>query len=70
MTNALITIGVLGGSFLLVVVFAFIVSRMARIKQRERMIQGIAYAVIRKEETRFSGTIKRVVVTGHRPTVE
>ena len=64
MTNALLTMGVLFGSFAFVACFAFIISRIARGKQRERLIQGIAFALIRKEMTRFQGEIKRLVITG------
>jgi len=56
--------GVLFGSFAFVACFAFIISRIARGKQRERLIQGIAFALIRKEMTRFQGEIKRLVITG------
>jgi hypothetical protein len=56
--------GVLFGSFAFVACFAFVISRIARGKQRERLIQGIAFALIRKEMTRFQGEIKRLVITG------
>lgn len=70
MTNALLTFGVLFGSFAFVACFAFIISLMARAKQRERLTQGIAFAMIRKEMSRFQGEIKRLVVTPIRPTVD
>ena len=53
MTNALITVGVLVGSFMFVACFAFVIHRMARAKQLERLQMGIAYAMIRREMTRF-----------------
>ncbi len=69
MSNALLTVGVLVGSFMIVVCFSFIISRIARAKQRQRMIEGVAFAVIKKEQTRFQGEIKRVVITPKRPNV-
>jgi hypothetical protein len=53
MTSALLPLGVLFGSFAFVACFAFVISMMARAKQRERLIQGIAFAMIRKEMSRF-----------------
>ena len=70
MSNALLTIGALLGSFLFVAIFAFIIQRIARSKQRERLIQGIAFAYIKREMSRFQGEIKRLVITGKRPTVD
>ena len=70
MTNALLTMGVLFGSFAIVACFAFIISRIARSKQRDRLISGVAFGIIRKEMTRFQGEIKRVIVTAQRPTVD
>lgn len=70
MSNALLTIGVLFGSFMIVACFAFVISRIARIKQRQRMIEGVAFAVIKKEMTRFQGEIKRVVISPRRPNVD
>ena len=69
MTNALLTMGVLFGSFAFVACFAFIISRIARSKQRDRLIQGTAFALIKKEMTRFQGEINRLVISPQRPTV-
>jgi hypothetical protein len=69
-SDAAITMGVLIGSFLFVACFAFVISRMARAKQRARLISGEAFAVIRTEDTRFNGKIKRIHIVSVRPTVE
>lgn len=58
MTNPLITIGVVVGSFSIVIVFAIVVHFMARAKHRERLINGTAFAFIKQEESRFQGIIK------------
>ncbi len=70
MTNPLLTMGTLFGSFAFVACFAFVIARIARSKQRERLMQGIAFALIKKEMTRFQGEINRLVITAHRPTVD
>ena len=69
-TNALITVGVLVGSFMIVACFAFVVQRMARARQRERLSMGLAFAMVRREQTRFWGEVKRLHITGKRPTPE
>ena len=68
-STAAISIGVLAGSFMFVAAFAFIITRIARAKHRERMIKGQAFAYIKSEESRFQGIIKRVSVQNRRPTV-
>jgi hypothetical protein len=68
MANPVLTIGVVVGSFLAVVCFAFVINLMVRAKQRGRLIQGIAFGYIRKEESRFSGVIKRIKITPKRPS--
>ena len=52
-STAAISIGVLAGSFMFVAAFAFIITRIARAKNRERMIKGQAFAYIKSEESRF-----------------
>lgn len=70
MTNAGITIGVVVGSFMFVACFALVISIMARKKNRERLLNGSAFAVITKEKSRFNGIIKRVGIVSKKPSVK
>lgn len=70
MTNAGITIGVVVGSFMIVACFGLIIARIARHKHRERLIMGTAFAMIKSEETRFQGIVKRVAIVAKRPSVQ
>ena len=70
MTNALITMGVLIGSFSIVCCFAFVIHRMARARQLDRLKMGMAFAMIKREMTRFQGEVKRLQITGKRPVPE
>ncbi len=63
-------IGVFGGSFMVVVVFAIVITFMARAKHRQRLMEGTAFAHIKKEESRFQGMIKRVAIMARRPQPE
>lgn len=63
-------LGIFGGSFLFVAIFACIITIMARAKHRERLINGTAFASIKTEETRFNGKIKRVAINSRRPHPE
>jgi len=67
MTNAAITIGVVVGSFSIVAVFAIVIACVARAKNRERLVNGTAFAYIRHEESRFHGIINRLEITPKRP---
>ncbi len=60
----------MGGSFSFVACFAIVIHCMARQKQRERMVKGVAFATIKKEETRCNGVIKRVHIVENRPSVQ
>jgi hypothetical protein len=43
---------------------------MARARQIERLELGMAFAMVRKEQTRFWGEVKRLTITGKRPAPE
>lgn len=70
MVNPAIPVGVVLGSFLAVACFGFTLHKMRRGQQRELFLQGLAFAVIRTEHSRFSGEQKRVKVARMRPTPE
>lgn len=66
----MITVGILVGSFMIVACFAFVIQRMARARQIERLEMGMAFAMVRREQTRFWGEVKRLTITGKRPAPE